>query len=72
MQEKRARNRKDFAPHRDCLRDFALSRHEEREILVQGVDRLPGELREYCREAIRILEELSEKSPRIRLRAEDE
>ena len=56
----------------DCLRDFALSEDEEREILVQGVDRLPGELREYCREAIQILEELSEKYPLIRLRAEDE
>ena len=55
----------------DCLRDFALSEDEEREIVVKGVDRLPGELREYCREAICVFGELAEKYPLLRLRVED-
>lgn len=55
----------------DCLRDFALSEDEEREIVVRGQERLPKRLKEYCQETISVFEELERKYPAIHIRVEE-
>ena len=54
----------------DCLRDFALSEEEERDVVIRGLECLPKRLKEYCQEAISIMEELEQKYPAIHIRIE--
>ena len=54
----------------DCLRDFALSEQEERDVVIRGLECLPKRLKEYCQEAISIMEELEQKYPAIHIRIE--
>lgn len=54
----------------DCMRDFAASQIKTRNIRICGFQKMPKEVREYCRGMLAVFSDIQEKYKKIRFMAE--